>query len=204
MKTFSQYLEEKKIMSAALAGIVGGVGLGAAGGMTRQAPVPVVQSQPVQQQTQPTPKPIEQQKQTRSNQSDKTEKFHQALKTKHGREYDTIMDAATNNGISRDNHQNLALLFAIRKTENGGPGVEFGVLHPKAKGTNLRTQAGWAAATIIKNRGRHDANKDGDFVSFLGSRYAPKNAENDPQGLNANWIKNATHHYNENMKVLED
>ena len=54
MKTFSQYLEEKKIMSAALAGIVGGVGLGAAGGMTRQAPVPVVQSQPVQQQTQPT------------------------------------------------------------------------------------------------------------------------------------------------------
>lgn len=114
------------------------------------------------------------------------------------------MDAAINNGISRNDHKNLALLFAIRKTENGGPGVEFGVLHPKAKGTNLRTQAGWAAATIMKNRGRYDEKRDGDFVSFLGSRYAPKNAENDPQGLNANWIKNATHHYNENTKALED
>jgi hypothetical protein len=206
MMTFSQYLEEKKIMSAALAGIVGGVGLGMAGGITRQTPVSVVKSQQAQpaQPTQPVAKPIQQQKQPKLEISDKTEKFHQALKKKHGNEYDTIMDAAINNGISRNDHKNLALLFAIRKTENGGPGVEFGVLHPKAKGTDLRTQAGWAAATIMKNRGRHNEKKDGDFVSFLGSRYAPKNAENDPQSLNANWIKNATHHYNENMKALED
>jgi hypothetical protein len=114
------------------------------------------------------------------------------------------MTAAARNGISRDDHENLAMLFAIRKTENGGPGIEFGVLHPKAKGTNLDTQAGWAAATILKNKARYNSKKDGDFISFLGSRYAPKNAENDPHGLNANWVKNATHHYNENISMAKD
>lgn len=29
-----------------------------------------------------------------------------------------------------------------------------------------------------------------DFVEFFASRWAPLNAENDPQGLNRNWIKN--------------
>lgn len=29
-----------------------------------------------------------------------------------------------------------------------------------------------------------------DFISFLGSRYCPIGAGNDPQGLNRNWLKN--------------
>jgi len=200
MMTFSQYLEERKLGAYALAGIVGGVGLGSTPRphapqittISTRKEAPVVQQQPVEQPKQA------------ANVSNKLENFHNSLKKKHENEYETIMDAAKSNGIARDDYQNLSMLFAIRKTENGGPGVEFGVLHPKAKGTNLRTQAGWAAATIMKNRGRHNPKKDGDFISFLGSRYAPKNAENDPHGLNANWIKNASHHYNENMGMAKD
>lgn len=29
-----------------------------------------------------------------------------------------------------------------------------------------------------------------DYIEFLGSRYAPIGAENDPKGLNKNWVKN--------------
>jgi hypothetical protein len=36
-----------------------------------------------------------------------------------------------------------------------------------------------------------DWDGSGDFISFLGSRYAPTvNATNDPKKLNANWIRN--------------
>jgi hypothetical protein len=191
MMTFSEYLEEKKIMTAALAGIVGGVGLGLAGNEKTEVPQEPQRTeykQPVQIPTTQQPKP------------QKADSFHSRLQKKHGAEYDTIMDAAVNNGISKDDKHNLAILFAIRKAENGSPGTEFGVLHPKAKGTNLRTQAGWAAATVMKNRARHgQRGEHTDFISFLGNRYAPNQAENDPKGLNANWIKNVTHHYNENI-----
>lgn len=29
-----------------------------------------------------------------------------------------------------------------------------------------------------------------DYIEFLGSRYCPVGADNDPQGLNKNWVKN--------------
>lgn len=32
--------------------------------------------------------------------------------------------------------------------------------------------------------------KGGDFIEFLGSRYCPIGASNDPMGLNKNWIGN--------------
>lgn len=35
-----------------------------------------------------------------------------------------------------------------------------------------------------------DWNGKGDFIAFLGSRYCPVGAANDPRGLNRNWIKN--------------
>jgi hypothetical protein len=37
---------------------------------------------------------------------------------------------------------------------------------------------------------------NGDFISFLGSRYCPVGAKNDPTGLNKNWIKNVKRFYN--------
>jgi hypothetical protein len=197
MKTFLQYLEEKKMAGYALASIIGGTALGLAG----KGKQPEQQKQ-IQQPT-ATQATIQSQPQTQAPVSTQTQpnSFHEHLKKKYEKEYDTIMDAAVNNGISKDDHENLSVLFAIRKAENGGPGVEFGVLHPKAKGTNLRTQAGWAAATIMKNRGRHNPKKDVSFIKYLGAKYAPKNAENDPKGLNTNWIDNVTAHYNDNIST---
>lgn len=34
-----------------------------------------------------------------------------------------------------------------------------------------------------------------DFISFLGSRYCPVGAKNDPTNLNRNWIKNVRYYY---------
>jgi len=34
-----------------------------------------------------------------------------------------------------------------------------------------------------------------DFIEFLGSRYAPIGADNDPKGLNKNWVKNVNFYY---------
>jgi len=42
--------------------------------------------------------------------------------------------------------------------------------------------------TII--HARKDWNGQGDFIEFLGSRYCPIGAKNDPTGLNKNWLKN--------------
>jgi hypothetical protein len=81
--------------------------------------------------------------------------------------------------------EQLALLFSIRKQENGGPGREMGVLTPEAqrfKGNydqSLRTQAEWAAGTIKK---RFNGN-----VQQFADRWAPKGVANDPTNLNKNW-----------------
>jgi len=38
-----------------------------------------------------------------------------------------------------------------------------------------------------------DAGAEGDYLEFLARRYAPIGAENDPKGLNENWLKNVRH-----------
>ena len=40
-----------------------------------------------------------------------------------------------------------------------------------------------------------DWNGKGDFIMFLGSRYCPIGAKNDPNGLNKNWVKNVKYYY---------
>jgi hypothetical protein len=101
------------------------------------------------------------------------------LQEEFGAEYEIIMDAASRNSCAGDD---LLILFAIRKAENGGPGFEFGV--ECQRGTDLDIQAGWAAATIMKNRKRWEES-DGynelfgvkGFIYFLGQRYCPLNTE---------------------------
>lgn len=106
-------------------------------------------------------------------------------------EYETIKAAADRNGCKGDL---FIILLAIRKAESGSAGKEFGILHPKAVDTNLDTQAGWAAATVVKNHKRWlDAGKPESFVSFLSKRYCPIGADNDPNGLNRHWRKNVSH-----------
>jgi len=96
------------------------------------------------------------------------------------------------------NEMDFYILLAIRKAENGRPGREFGILHPKAQALikehpewSLDIQAGWSAATIVKNRKRWDrAGQPGNFITFLADRYCPK--ETDPEG-NRNWAVNVNY-----------
>ncbi len=109
------------------------------------------------------------------------------LKEEFGDEYEIIMAAAARNSCSGND---LLILFAIRKAENGPPGNEFGI--EVQRGSGLDTQAGWAAATIMKNRGRWKAKEGYDelfgnsgFIMFLGERYCLLNSDV--------WIQNVYH-----------
>ena len=102
-------------------------------------------------------------------------------------ELPVIRKAAERNGIEFGS-DDWFLLLAIRQAENGRSGCEFGVRHPKAWDTCLDTQAGWAAATIIKHHRRFDSGEvTTAFIYSLADRYCP--ASCDFEGNN-NWKKN--------------
>jgi len=142
----------------------------------------------------------------------KHDAFHGALEREFGREYSVILVAAKRNKISERDYENLAILFAIRKAENGRHGKEFGVIsNPRAIGredepwtTTLDRQAGWAAATIVNNRVRwRNAGEQGEYLVFLANRYAPIGADNDPTGLNRNWYRNTKHWRDRFLSALD-
>lgn len=112
-------------------------------------------------------------------------------------EYATIKEAADRNKCTGDL---LTVLLAIRKSENGPRGREFGVLAHGAKDTNLNTQAGWSAATVVKNYKRwRESGSRGSFIAFLGNVYCPTSGDHlrpAERQLNQNWVKNVTHWYN--------
>jgi hypothetical protein len=128
------------------------------------------------------------------------ELFHNKLKKEFGEEYPIILTAAKRNNIVDSDYDNLSMLYAIRRAENGRMGREFGVLSPRAmeqKGDTpqmtLDRQAGWAAASILSNRKRYEeSDKSKPFEEFMAARWAPVGAGNDPTNLNANWAKNVT------------
>jgi len=118
---------------------------------------------------------------------------YEALRELYPEEFDTIMEASKANDCTRP--ELICILFAIRTAENGREGIEFGVLHPRAidQPNSLRVQAGWCAATVSKNHKRWiDSGEKVDFITFLGNRYCPVGAENDPNGLNKHWISNVS------------
>lgn len=87
----------------------------------------------------------------------------------------------------------IPIVAAIRYAENGKKGKEYGILHPRCEPT-YRSQAGWCAATVQKNWDRWvRAGRKGSFIKFLGSKYCPVGADNDPNGLNKHWVTNVTH-----------
>ena len=116
-------------------------------------------------------------------------------------EYQVIMEAAKRNDLAEEDY---SILFAIRKAENGGKGREFGIIHPrcdeqmkKNPEKTLDIQAGWAASTIRKNRERwKNEGRPGDFITYLGNKYAPRGVSNDPNDLNENWISNVSNWVN--------
>ena len=52
--------------------------------------------------------------------------------------------------------------------------------------------------SVVNNLARwKKAGKPDSFIAFMGARYAPtKGAADDPRGLNNNWERNVTYHYN--------
>jgi len=102
------------------------------------------------------------------------------------------------NGITTPDH--YAVLLAIRCAENGRDGRQFGVLHPRAIDTDLRTQAGWAAATVAKtwtrtlnaHGGKEVSPATEAFIDILAARYCPPSV--DPVG-HENWKKNVKFYY---------
>lgn len=124
------------------------------------------------------------------------------LKTIYAKEYMQIAEGALQNGC--EDPVLFCIVFAIRNAENGRRGLEFGVMHPRAKDqpNSLRVQAGWCAATVSKNYKRWlQSDSTLDFIEFLGSRYCPVGAENDPNKLNQYWITNVKLFTERNMRV---
>lgn len=85
-------------------------------------------------------------------------------------------------------YTNSQIANAIYRAE-GGAGTKhpYGILK-KYKHTTARQ----ACINTIKHARRDYRYYRGreDFISYLGARYCPVGAKNDPKGLNKNWIKN--------------
>ena len=85
------------------------------------------------------------------------------------------------------------IVDAIGKAENSKV-HPYGVI-PKYKHTTPRQ-----ACRNTVNHALRDWNGKTDFISFLGSRYAPIGVKNDPKGLNKNWVKNVKYYYERGIK----
>lgn len=120
--------------------------------------------------------------------------------------------------VARRHGIDPALLIAMRETENGGPGKEFGILDDACK--TWEQQADWSARTIRHTIGRFLRNCDGDFWDDVAGAYHPDflfylsrggpgydgyaplskpghEIENDPNHLNRHHLKNLTTYYRE-------
>lgn len=115
-----------------------------------------------------------------NNQVDSIAMLKQNFEQYYPGEFDTIYEAALRNELSPEQE---ILLFAIRKAENGPAGLEFGVMSPYAKDTNLDRQAG-ACAFEIK---RHVPEVTEQAILAFADRYCPPSV--DKQG-NENWKHN--------------
>ena len=119
---------------------------------------------------------------------------YEAISAKDGKVCADAFQDAVQVNIRPELRDELApIVAAIRYAENGGKGKEYGILHPRVKPT-YRSQAGWCAATVQKNYDLWtNAGKPGRFIVYLGKKYCPVGADNDPDNLNRHWIKNVTH-----------
>ena len=114
----------------------------------------------------------------------------QAIKAKDGTACAAMFDDAIKVNIRPECVRELApIVAAIRYAENGKT-YQYGIIHKRCP-KGYRPQAGWCAATVQKNYDRWvKAGRKGDYVTFLGKRYCPIGADNDPNGLNKHWIPN--------------
>ena len=97
-----------------------------------------------------------------------------------------------------------AFMLAIRMCEQGRAGCEFGVMAEGAWNTDLKTQAEWAMATLVKDNKRWhtdtlaNGKKKSDYTGFIfyfADKWCPIGADNDPNNLNQNWLPNFQKYY---------
>ncbi|MEN6455801.1 MAG: hypothetical protein ABFD10_16245 [Prolixibacteraceae bacterium] len=97
-----------------------------------------------------------------------------------------------------------AFMLAVRMTEQGRAGREFGVMAQGAIDTDLETQAEWTMSTLVKDTKRWYADtlangkKKSDYAGFIfyfGDKWCPIGADNDPNNLNQYWIPNFQKYY---------
>lgn len=107
-------------------------------------------------------------------------------------EWPKILLAATTKGVD------AYFIAAIRVTENGAPGREFGVLSVSAPDydaqlrvtcNTVRNQLLAFGGNWFDYNGRLSYQKA--FVKSFAQSWAPSSASNDPTHLNANWLENA-------------
>jgi hypothetical protein len=220
MKTFKQFTNEgfvDKALGTALT--FGALGVGTAGLKMMSGEQQQIETQPHIQQPipqQPSTIKAEEKPKEENKQPTAHDNFHTGLQKKFGNEYGVILNAAKRNGISETDHDSLAMLFAIRKTENGKHGKQFGVLHKNAyakqgetSSQSLDRQAGWAASILNKRKNEwssmpvNEQSKYQGFHHYLQTKYAPHGVKNDPTGLNKNWLNNFKTHYNEHIGFLQ-
>ena len=72
--------------------------------------------------------------------------------------------------------------------------------HPYGILTKYKTTTPRQACLNTINHALRDWSGKEDFITFLGGRYCPVGASNDPLGLNKNWIRNVSRIYNERTK----
>lgn len=116
-------------------------------------------------------------------------------------EYPVIRAMCANRGLD------VLFICAIRVAEGGGPGRQFGVVSVDAPDydTQLRvctrTIAGYLADydcnpfALVEAGGMHRLVYTPAFISYCQIRYAPTDAANDPNSLNANWRGNVQRFY---------
>jgi hypothetical protein len=83
-------------------------------------------------------------------------------------------------------YTNDQIANAIFKAENSK-------VHPYGIMVKYRVTTPRQACLNTIAHAKRDWNGKGDFIAFLGKRYAPVGASNDLRGLNRNWIKNVKH-----------
>lgn len=86
------------------------------------------------------------------------------------------------------------LADAIYKAEGGSKTKHpYGILRRFKLTTPRQACLNTINHAIVDYRGNSDDLKG--FIAFLGKRYAPVEAFNDPRGLNKNWVRNVTKFY---------
>lgn len=85
------------------------------------------------------------------------------------------------------------LADAIFKAEGVKSKHPYGILKRFKHTTPRQACLNTIQHAIVDFKGNSDDLKG--FIKFLGSRYCPVGAKNDPRGLNKNWIRNTTKFY---------